>query len=122
MNITIRIRDELGAEIEKRRGDKSKAEFYREMIEAYLRSSEVKLSADEVSGSNEILTKDIADLRTELANKDNIIRIMNERVKDLQTHNGFLVSEFQRIMGINERLLPPPEPAKKQWWKFWKKQ
>lgn len=111
MNITIRVSDELGAEIEKCRGDRSKADFYREMIEAYLRS-------DEGNVSNESLNKEIADLKIELQNKDNIIRVMDARVKDLQTHNGFLVSEFQRIMGINEKLLlPAPEP--KKWWKFW---
>lgn len=113
MNITIRVDDELGAEIEKRRGDRSKADFYREMIEAYLR-------ADEGNVSNESLNKEIADLKIELQNKDNIIRVMDGRVKDLQEHNGFLISEFRRVMGINERLLmPAPQP--KKWWEIWKR-
>lgn len=38
MNITIRMPDEMAVEIEKKRGDKSKAAFYREIIGAYLRS------------------------------------------------------------------------------------
>lgn len=113
MNITIRVSDELGEEIEKRRRNKSKADFYREMIEAYLRS-------DEGTMSNESLNKEIADLKIELQNRDNIIQVMRDRVKDLQTHNGFLVSEFRRVVGLNEKLLlPAPEP--KKWWHFWKR-
>lgn len=41
MNITIRISEEMAAELEKRRGDQTKAAFYREALEAYMRSGTV---------------------------------------------------------------------------------
>ncbi len=47
MNITIRVNDELAEEIEKKRGDKSKADFYREILEHYLRSSEAGTNESE---------------------------------------------------------------------------
>lgn len=111
---SVRLDEDTFRKLEDALGDKTKADYVREVLIAHLNAS-----PENRREPSENLTKENADLRTELENKDNIIRIMNERVKDLQMHNGFLVSEFHRIMNINERLLlPAPEP--KKWWQFWK--
>lgn len=49
-------------------------------------------------------------------------RILDERIKDLQAQNGFLVQDHTRISGQLDRLLMPTqeEITQKAWWKFWK--
>jgi hypothetical protein len=111
MNITIRVSDELGAEIEKKRGDKSKADFYREILEQYLKSFQDGSNASENHTSKSEYVLRLEDEVQYLRSKvDELLRtITQEQVLHLQT----------------QRLLPNPEPEKpiksKHWWQFWKK-
>lgn len=113
MNITIRINDELAEEIEKKRGNKPKSDFYREVIEHYLISFEDKSHAKD-EGRPELLK--------ELELKDEIIKVLEGRVQDLQSQNGYLIQDHTRIAGQLDRLLMPAqeEITKKAWWQFWK--
>lgn len=66
--------------------------------------------------SNTASTTEIEHLRALLQSRD-------ELVKTLQTENGFLISEFQKLSRMNEQLLLSPSPeeiVKKSWWQFWK--
>jgi hypothetical protein len=59
---------------------------------------------------------------TKLELKDEIIRVLEGRVQNLQNQNGFLIQDHTRISGQLDRLLMPSqeEIVKKSWWKFWK--
>ncbi len=48
-------------------------------------------------------------------------KILEERIKDLQAQNGFLIQDHTRISGQLDRILMPgqEEIIKKSWWKFW---
>ncbi len=62
------------------------------------------------------------ELLTKLEMKDEIIRVLEGRVQDLQSQNGFLIQDHTRLSGQLDRLLMPSqeEITKKAWWKFWK--
>ncbi len=65
---------------------------------------------------------EIAALKTKLESNEDIIKVLKDQVNDLQKQNGFLISEFQRINTMNERLLlTEAEEHVKKRWKFWKK-
>ncbi len=54
---------------------------------------------------------------------ENNILILEGRIKDLQSQNGFLIQDHTRIVDQLDRLLMPSqeEISKKSWWQFWKK-
>lgn len=122
LNITIRVNDELGEKLEKYRGDKTKADFYREILEAHVSALEVGLSTSECkpidSECIQHLEREKENLLKDLAHKDAIIKIKDESIKDLQYQLGFLISEFTTL---NKLLSPAPIEIKKKWWEVWKK-
>lgn len=127
LNITIRVNDELSERIEKHRGNKSKADFYREALEAHVSALEAGLSTPEYKsvGSEYIqqLERENESLRKDQAHKDEIIKVKDVSIRDLQLQTGFLISEFQKLTGMYEKsLMPAPvEIKKKKWWEVWKK-
>ena len=134
--IAFRIDDDLFELINQIKGDKSASVYCKNIIVEHLKTgvNNVNNTVNNVNNfavsgvNNADYLKQIESLHGELTHKDEVNKILEDRVKDLhnqirdlQTQNGFLISEFQRINKINERLLlPAPGPTKK-WWRFWKK-
>ncbi len=134
--IAFRIDDELFEQINQIKEDKSASVYCKNVIIEHLKTSvnNVNSTVNDVNNlaesgvNNADYLKQIESLQGELTHKYEVNKILEDRVKDLhiqirdlQTQNGFLISEFQRINKINEQLLlPAPEPTKR-WWRFWKK-
>ncbi len=135
--IAFRIDDELLEKIDQIKGDKSASVYCKNVIVEHLLTGVniVNKSVNNVNNTavssvnNMDHLKQIESLQIELTHKDQVNKVLEDRIKDLhnqikdlQTQTGFLISEFQRINKINEQLLLPPafaEPVKK-WWLFWK--
>ncbi len=115
---SIRLDDELFQKLESVRGENSRADYIREVLLSYFKEPDANLGEPQAN-----LTKEIESLKVELTHKEQIVKIMEERVKDLQNQNGFLISEYSRLSKLNEQLLLPPAPTEpsKRWWQFWRK-
>jgi predicted DNA-binding protein len=115
---SIRLDEELFQKLESGRGEKPRADYIREVLILHFKEPDANLSEPQ---TNHI--KEIDSLKVELAHKEEIIKIMDDRVKDLQNHNGFLISEYSRLTKLNEQLLLSPAPTEpiKKWWQIWKK-
>ncbi len=106
MNITIRISNDLAEAIENKRGDKSKADFYREIIEFYLSASEAGSNSSSKSEYTLRLENEITYLRAKV---DELIRTLNqEQILHLQT---------QRMLPATQAETVKP----KKWFEFWRK-
>jgi predicted DNA-binding protein len=114
---SIRLDDELFQKIESVRGEKPRADYIREVLLSHFQEPDANLKEPQ-----ENLMKEIESLKVELTHKDQINKIMEARVKDLQDQNGFLISEYTRLSRLNEQLLLPPASTEhpKKWWEFWK--
>lgn len=119
--ITIRVDEEIFQQIEDKRGDASKSEFYRSMLVEYLSdkpAGDLNKSEYAVNTIDAVKTREENDaLRSELAHKEDILRLMGERVKDLQSQLWFVQLEYQKLS--SQLFKPLPEPRK--WWVFWKR-
>lgn len=119
--ITIRVDDELFKEIEKKRGDKNKSDFYRKILTEYLlRTNEdfVNTVEDERIQVNTILnTTEYKELQTELRHKEELIKSKEERINDLQVQLGWLQMEHSKL---SDRIPALPAPKKRRL-RFWKK-
>ena len=114
--ITIRVDEELFQQIEAKRENSSKSDFYRDILVEYLSNKpEDDPNKDEYVLS---LKKENETLRTELSHKEDMLRLTDERTKDLQNQLGFLQFEYQKLS--SQVLISLPAPRK--WWEFWKKQ
>ncbi len=110
--ITIRIDDELEAKIEERRGDKPKSDFYREILTAYLTTSDCKLttSDDNLSANN---SGHIHSLEQQIS-------MLKDQNMDMRSSNSKLMALLNQEQALHlqtQKLLPAPD---KKWWKFWK--
>jgi CII-binding regulator of phage lambda lysogenization HflD len=134
--IAFRIDDELFEQINQIKGDKSASVYCKNVIVEHLKTGVNNVSNTvnnvnnfAVSGVNSAdYLRQIESLQGELTHKYEVNKILGDRVKDLhdqikdlQTQNGFLISEFQRINKINEQLLLPAAESTKKWWQLWKK-
>lgn len=129
---SIRLDDELFKKLESSRGENPRADYIREVLISHFQEHKNKANLDEPSANRQEnlneplvnLIKENEALKVELTHKDQINKIMESRVKDLQDHNGFLVSEYSKLSRLNEQLLLNPAPNEsesiKKWWKFWK--
>ncbi len=107
--ITIRIDDEIERQIDERRGEKPKSDFYREIILAYLNTPEKNLTTkvssvntghiEALEQQNSQLREQITDLR---ADKSKLMTLLNQ----------------EQALHMQTQKLLPPAPEKK-WWKFW---
>ncbi len=128
---SIRLDDELFQKLESSRGENPRADYIREVLISHFQEHEHKANLEEPSSNrqenlNEPIVNLIGEneaLKVELTHKEQINKIMEARVKDLQDQNGFLVSEYSRLSKLNEQLLlnPAPTESNKKWWQFWKK-
>ncbi len=111
--ICVKVDDDVYDEIEKRRGTDTKSVYYRKIIDTFLKMGEYDIDQQVY----EQLKKDYEKLQA-------VQEVQRARIEDLQKHNGFLVTEFQRLNQINEQLLLSPAPEEKiewKWWQFWKR-
>jgi hypothetical protein len=81
---------------------------------------------NEQEKNNERTTDEqLPGLLKELQLKDEIIKSKDQTIGVLENQNGFLISEFEKMRLINEKLLMPSQEEQKekgkQWWHFWKK-
>lgn len=138
--ITIRVEDDVFNKIEEHRGSKSKSEFYRELIEDYLNNPEDNMNKTE-DGLNKFedslnihedglnnaevnlnkseyvqnILKENEAIKTDLAHKQELLKMANDWINDMRNQVGFLQFEYQKISG---RLALA---GTRKWWEFWKK-
>jgi len=127
MNITIRVNEELAAEIEKKRGDKSKADFYREILEHYLRSFEDGENVPEKDEDRSESEDAAGEPENNVSKSEYVLRLEDE-VKYLRAKVDDLLRTLNQAQVLHlqtQRLLQAPEPEtsakSKPWWQFWKK-
>jgi predicted DNA-binding protein len=128
---SIRLDDELFQKLESSRGENPRADYIREVLISHFQEHTNKTNLDEPTTNRQEnlneplvnLIKENEALKAELTHKEQINKIMEARVKDLQDHNGFLISEYSKLSRLNEQLLLNPAPEEKierKWWQFWK--
>jgi metal-responsive CopG/Arc/MetJ family transcriptional regulator len=120
--ITIRIDEEIFQQIEAKRGEASKSDFYRNILIEYISDKPENAQnkpEDDLESSEYVLNirKENETLRTDASHKDAILVLKEDRIKDLQNQLGFLQFEYQKLSNQLYKLLPEP----KKWWMFWKK-
>ncbi len=112
--ISIKVDDDIFNEIEEQRGKKPKNEFYRELLENYLKKPK-SLNEDD-----SIVLKENESLKAELVYREKVDKIMEERIKSLENQLGFLQHEYGKVTRVFDQLLLPEPAEAKKWWKFWK--
>jgi hypothetical protein len=98
--ITIRFEDKLFKEIELRKGDLSKSEYCRTLIENSIRQNEDKTST----------------------NQDGLLAANKAEIEHLRSENLRLLELLAREQAVSlqaQKLIS--EPGQKPWWQFWKK-
>jgi len=115
--LTIRLEKWLLEKLETAAEQKTKNEYITDILIAHLdapQQHQERTTSAPTTAPPEILK--------ELELKDEIIKVLEGRVKDLQFQNGFLIQDHTRISGQLDRLLmpAPEEIIKKNWWQFWK--
>lgn len=104
--ITIRIPDDLEEKIDERRGEKTRSDFYREVLAGYL-TTDYKLTTSPGRTDDNLIANAISmqdEIKYLKAKLDEALNLLHqEQVLHLQT----------------QRMLPAPAPEKK-WWEFWK--
>jgi len=125
--ISIRLDDNVITKIEALRGSEHKSDFYRKLIEHALNTFEHKgiQSDDKVITieHKEDSSESSGELLIELDLKDKIIEAKDQTIRTLESQNGFLIYEFQKMSSLNERLLMPSREEQKEkgkWFQFWK--
>lgn len=109
--ITLRIDEEIEKQIDERRGDKPKSDFYREIILGFLNTPEKNLNTNVFNENThhiQALEQQISDLRDVLA--------------DLRADKGKLMALLNQEQALHLKTLALlPAPAG-HWWQFWRKQ
>jgi predicted CopG family antitoxin len=124
--ISIRFEDDVFKKIEKLRGTKSKSDFCREILEDNIDKNEDNSLQNE-DNVKTLYKTEIAEnitLKADLQHSKELLRAKDDLIKNLESQNGFLISEHDRLARLNERLLLSPakeEINTKSWWQFWKK-
>ena len=139
--ISIRLDDNVITKIEALRGSEHKSDFYRKLIEHALNTFEHKgIQSDDkvITTDDKVITTDdkvitiehkedasesSGELLIELDLKDKIIEAKDQTIRTLESQNGFLIYEFQKMSSLNERLHMPSREEQKEkgkWFQFWK--
>jgi cupin superfamily acireductone dioxygenase involved in methionine salvage len=117
--LTIRLDKGLHDKLVSAAGQKTKNEFITEILTAHLDAPQVH--QERTTPAPTIAPPEILK---ELELKDEIIKVLEGRVKDLQNQNGFLIQDHTRISGQLDRLLMPSQEEQKEkgkkWFEFWK--
>lgn len=116
--LTIRLEKWLYDKLESAAGKKTKNEFITEILVTHLDAPQTHQNVTSPAPTNAP-----PEILKEIELKNEIIRVLEGRVKDLQSQNGFLIQDHTRISGQLDRLLMPSqeEITKKSWWQFWKR-
>ena len=130
--ISIRVEDDVFNKIEKLRGNKSKSDFCREILEDNIDKNEDNgLQKEDNLLQNEDGLKTLYEnsigenitLKADLQHSAELLIAKNDLIKNLESQNGFLISEHDRLTRLNDRLLlssAPEEKIERKWWEFWK--
>jgi predicted CopG family antitoxin len=130
--ISIRVEDDVFNKIEKLRGNKSKSDFCREILEDNIDKNEDNgLQKEDNLLQNEDGLKTLYEnsigenitLKADLQHSAELLIAKNDLIKNLESQNGFLISEHDRLARLNDRLLlssAPEEKIERKWWEFWK--
>jgi hypothetical protein len=115
---TLKLDDKLFEKIEAARGELIKADYIRDILTAHFEEIEVNPNENRRFLKDEVnnLVGEIKNLKGDINHLDQIIKVMEERVKDLQTSNGFFISQIQ-LLTEQKKL---SEPKKRLWFEFWK--
>ncbi len=130
-HISFRIDQELFDKIESLRGDTDRTKYLRDIIVAHIEAqgntAKTQNSTDETQSSTTVLhlNQEIERLLSENKMLLAVQKEKEERIKDLQTANGFYIQQVQKWENEKEAwehraLYPSQEEQKKNpWWKFW---
>jgi predicted CopG family antitoxin len=130
--ISIRVEDDVFNKIEKLRGNKSKSDFCREILEDNIDKNEdnglqkednLLQNEDGLKTLYENLIGENITLKADLQHSAELLIAKNDLIKNLESQNGFLISEHDRLARLNDRLLlssAPEEKIERKWWEFWK--
>lgn len=120
--ITIRVSNEVFEEIEKKRGDKNKSDFYRKILTEYLmKTNEYGMNKTEykrIQLNTIVNTAEYKALEVELKHKEELIKSKEERITDLQVQLGWIQMEHSKL---SDRIpaLPAPKKEKKNFLSFY---
>lgn len=114
--ITIRVDETVFKQLEEKRGDKSKSDFYRDALSDYLNKKFDETESIEYLDRIKSQGEYIRQLKADLAQKIVENEINSNRIQDMQKHVGWMQLEYQKL---SDRLLLPATERKK-WWSFWK--
>jgi hypothetical protein len=118
--LTIRLDKWLHDKLEAAAGQKTKNEYIKEILIAHLDAPDTHQTY-----TTPAPTSAPPEILKELELKNEIILILEGRVKDLQSQNGFLIQDHTRISGQLDRLLMPSQEEQKEkgkkWFEFWKR-
>jgi predicted nucleic acid-binding Zn-ribbon protein len=134
--LTIRVEDEIFDKIELERGQKGRADYFRNLIESYFNESDssrlaeelnmIRNESDKIKKELELneskrinLANQIDSFKSQVSILEQQLTIQNEShknaIKIMEQQLGFLQLEYQKL---TDRLMLP---APKAWWQFWKK-
>ncbi len=114
--ISIRIDDEVEQELEKRRGDINKSDFYRQIIDYYLKHIDDRV--------DDTIDDKVDDKKNDIDYKKDILITKNEKeIEYLRSENTKLLELLAREQALHlttqqHKLLPEHTEVKK-WYKFW---
>jgi hypothetical protein len=118
--LTIRLEKWLYDKLELSAGQKTKNEFITEILVTHMGTPQTHQNITSSAPTNAP-----PEILKEIEMKNEIIQVLEGRVKDLQSQNGFLIQDHTRISGQLDRLLMPSQEEQKekgkQWWQFWKR-
>jgi|SRR5450759_406024 len=91
----------------------------------YIKNLLIQNLNEQEKNNERTIDEQLPGLLKELQLKDEIIKSKDQTIGVLENQNGFLISEFEKMRLINEKLLMPSQEEQKekgkQWWHFWKK-
>ncbi len=106
-SITIRIPDELEEKIEAQRGEKSKSDFYRDIIAEHVNKPAYNLTTNESNSTGHI----------ESSEQISMLKDWNTDLRSSNSQLRALLNQEQALHLQTQKLLPAP--GQKKWWKFW---
>jgi hypothetical protein len=120
ISLTIRLDKWLYDKLESSVGQKTKNEYITTVLIEHLDAPQTHQNLTSPAPTNTP-----PEILKELEMKNEIIRVLEGRVTDLQSQNGFLIQDHTRLSGQLDRLLMPSQEEQKEkgkkWFEFWKK-
>ncbi len=105
--ISIRITEDEFKRLEAKCGNRTKSDFYREIVFDYLNTLEDGVSSLEL----------IRSLRSENNQLKAVVQVKDDFIRTLQTQLAWMQTQYAKFDSQIALLLPAAKP----WWQFWKK-